>query len=663
MEDLEKERAEQQLLTSKRALDEARAERAAAETTAAEQASLLESLLESMAEGVVALDAAGTQRIWNRAARSIVGRGPSSKPRQVRPAEYGVYRPDEVTLWQWDETPLALAVRGEASDGVEMFIRHEGAPLGVWVDVNARPWRDQHGAILGGVAVFRDVTAEKQARRAAAQSEHTFRAMLDALPDGVAIRRGVEILYVNQALVEALGCAHAGELVGKSNLDFVHPDDRGAATALMEAQDAEARVAGFEVRMLRKDGSVATLEGSLAQDVVFDGVAAKLRVLRDITERKKLQAQLLVSDRMASVGLLAAGVAHEINNPLAAVMGNLELALEAVGRLPDGTNDRLLIESELRDALEAADRVRRIVRDLKIFARSEDEAARSVDVHGVLDSSLRMAWNEIRHRSRVVRDYGTVPAVWAAESRLGQVFLNLLVNAAQAIPEGNADAHEIRITTSVDARGRVVIAVKDSGGGVACEDLERLFSPFFTTKAVGGGMGLGLAICHRIVTALGGEIDVESHPGAGAVFRVALPASSESPTAPNVEPPAKTVERRGRILVIDDEPMLGKTMARALGAQHEVVLTTSATDALQRIEAGERFDVILCDLMMPLVTGMDFHRLLMLEAPEHVERVVFLTGGAFRPSGRAFLDSVPNTILEKPVDIRKLLALVNERLS
>lgn len=384
-------------------------------------------------------------------------------------------------------------------------------------------------------------------------------------------------------------------------------------------------------------------------------------------ERKKVEAQLLVADRMVSVGSLAAGVAHEINNPLAAVMANVEIAIQDVGELssagaqPAEVVTRL--KEELADAILAAERVRNIVRDLKIFSRGEDEKRGPVDVQRVMESTLRMAWNEIRHRAKLVKDYAPVPAVAASESRLGQVFLNLVVNGAQAIPEGQADRNELRVSLRHEGE-RVVVEVSDTGPGIPPEIRKRIFAPFVTTKPVGVGTGLGLSICHRLVTELGGEISFDTETGRGTTFRVSLPAAPEATAgrAPAPAAAAPPAGEPGRILIIDDEPLVARTVQRALSG-HDVVSCSRASEALARMEAGERFDVVLCDLMMPEMTGMDFHAALAARSPEVANRVVFLSGGAFTDRAREFVERTQNTVLEKPFAPERLRAFVAERLA
>ncbi|HET6280764.1 MAG TPA: response regulator [Polyangia bacterium] len=409
-----------------------------------------------------------------------------------------------------------------------------------------------------------------------------------------------------------------------------------------------------------------------AQDFMTKGKFARLipaieRELRESgirSERRKMQEQLMISDRMASVGTLAAGVAHEINNPLAALMANLDLvAQDFADHRGEWSATRLQeMEESLRDARECADRVRHIVKDLKIFSRSDDDRRGAVDVHRVLESSLRMAWNEIRHRARLVKDYGDVPFVDANEARLGQVFLNLIVNAAQAIPEGNTDKNEIRVVTkradNGDGNGQVVVEVRDTGSGIPEAVLSKIFDPFFTTKPIGVGTGLGLAICHRIVLGMGGRIDVDSEVGKGTSIRITLPIAKAIPAEVTPPPVAVPTGRRGRILIVDDEPMLGGVIRRMLAGEHDLQVVTTAREAIELLKSGERFDAILSDLMMPEITGMDLHAALAKMAPDQADRIVFMTGGAFTTRAREFLGEVRNARLEKPFDVNTLRALI-----
>ena len=394
------------------------------------------------------------------------------------------------------------------------------------------------------------------------------------------------------------------------------------------------------------------------------GVAIE-RVRREAsmrTERARMHEQLMISDRMASVGILAAGVAHEINNPLSAVLANLDMALDDLSRLHTDPSAETVLREELDDARVAADRVRRIVGDLQIFSRSEQDEPGPTNVQAVLESTLRMATNEIRHRAQLVRDYQPVPSVHGSESRLGQVFLNLIVNAAQALPEGKASSNQIRVSTHAYT-DTVGIAVADTGPGLPATVRQRLFMPFVTTKPPGFGTGLGLSICHRIVTDFGGHIRVESGP-TGTTFEVILPVAAESHEPARLSPRVSNAPRRGRVLVVDDEAVIARTIERALAKAHDVTSFSSAREALDLIRSGSRFDVILCDLMMPDISGADLHVELTRAFPDQAARMVFLTGGAFTPAAASFLENVENAQVGKPFEpkeIRELIATMVAR--
>ncbi|MBI3070519.1 MAG: response regulator [Deltaproteobacteria bacterium] len=453
------------------------------------------------------------------------------------------------------------------------------------------------------------------------------------------------------------------------------------------AEDREGDV-DLVVLALRWGGfepEVQRVETAGAHDFMSEGNLTRLvpvveREIHDTAlrkERRTLEGQLVISDRMASVGSLAAGVAHEINNPLGALMANLQFAMEDLARVVDDSQThpsddawrdwlaRRIGEAlePLRDARESSERIRNIAKDLKVFARSNDgERPGPVDVRRVVESSARMAWVEIRHRARLVNDFAEVPPVQATEGRLGQVVLNLIVNAAQAIPEDRTDKNEIRIRIGMADGKRVFIEVRDTGTGIAPENLPRIFDAFFTTKPAGVGTGLGLAICHRIVTTLGGEITVHSELEHGTTFRLALPISTDvAPAAPIVDVRTAPPSRRGRVLIVDDEPTMCAALRRMLAGAHDVVTVPSGSKALERLTAGEVFDVILCDLMMPEMTGMELHGEVTRRLPEVAGCFIFMTGAAVTSSAREFLDRVPNSHLEKPFNAARLRALINDR--
>jgi PAS domain S-box-containing protein len=500
-----------------------------------------------------------------------------------------------------------------------------------------------------------------KAQQALRESEEQYRQIVEATSDGI-LKLDVadRIVFVNRRLAEMLGY-QPPQMIGMSLLSLMNGGTTPIASDGREMHPASSRQA-FDTTFRHQDGREISV--NIATSPLVDGEGhplGTLGVVRDVTERNKLHAQLMVSDRMASVGTLAAGVAHEINNPLAAVIGNLDYLAENLAHLrltPEVSTLAEEIKEPIEDARAAAERVRLIVRDLKVLSRSPvDEPKGPVDVEAVMESSLRVARNEIRHRAQLVRRYGSVPGVEANEARLGQVFLNLIVNAAQALPEGQAASHEIRVSTSLVA-DRVVIEVRDTGAGIPPQIIGRIFDAFFTTKAVGFGTGLGLAICQRIVTDMGGELTVASEMGKGTAFRVALPLARSRPIAAAELPKAAAPGRRGRVLVVDDEALVLRTVKRLLSKEHDVVDVVAAKEALALCKRGEKFDLILCDLMMPDMTGMDLHRELAQAVPEQAAHMIFLTGGAFTAKAWQFLSDPPKEHVEKPFDPAALRAIV-----
>jgi CheY-like chemotaxis protein/anti-sigma regulatory factor (Ser/Thr protein kinase) len=270
-----------------------------------------------------------------------------------------------------------------------------------------------------------------------------------------------------------------------------------------------------------------------------------------------------------------------------------------------------------------------------------------------------MAWNEIRHRAKLVKAFEEVPLVDVNEARLGQVFLNIVLNAAHAIEAGRAESNEIRVSTRLE-NGRVAVEIRDSGAGMSKEIQARIFEPFFSTKPAGIGRGLGLPISQRIIDEIGGRIEVVSRVGSGTTFTVLIPVADEREIRPPSSRPLDIKPRqRGRVLVVDDEPLVAGAVRRTLAPDHDVETEEACAGALARVARGERFDVILCDVMMPNQTGVDFYRELERLAPSEIDKVVFLTGGAFVAPAREFLDSVPNLQIEKPFrpeDLRRIVS-------
>ncbi|WP_224366139.1 PAS domain-containing sensor histidine kinase [Hyalangium versicolor] len=419
--------------------------------------------------------------------------------------------------------------------------------------------RDADGQLLCILSQVVDVTERDQTLLQLEESERRFKSTFEQAAVGIAhVNVDGRFLRANTRLCEILGYSlhemmtHTAELV-------THPEDiardQEQARMLLHGQQP---MYSMEKRYIRKGGEAIWCNLTVSLVRRQDGTPDYfISVVEDISRRRRAEQErdvllarehqarteaeelvrrrseeleatrnaLVQAERLATAGQLAAGVGHEINNPLAYVLANVMYAVEELGQLhaPVAGVDLAEVKQALVQAQKGAERIRDIVRDLRIFARGDPEVIGPVDVQAALEFSIAMAAHEIRQRAQLVRNYEPVPFVQGNETRLGQVFLNLLLNAAQATPEGAVEQHRVTVRLCTAGEGRVCIEVSDTGKGIAAEHLSRIFEPFFTTKPVGVGTGLGLSVCHGIVTGLGGQIEVDSHPGQGTTFRVLLP--------------------------------------------------------------------------------------------------------------------------------------------
>lgn len=424
-----------------------------------------------------------------------------------------------------------------------------------------------------------------------------------------------------------------------SIFSFFPPAHESAIRSALEGQSCH-----FEVAMAERFLEAWLVPTRTSADVVNGATC----LMVDITARKRMEQTVALTEKMASLGTLAAGIGHEINNPLGYVLGNTNFVIEELDK-PDATS-RERMKSALVDARDGLEQIRRIVGELRTFARPESDAQShaltAVDIQSVIERALALAGNQVRHHAQLVTDYGETPSVRGAEGPLLQVLMNLLVNAAQAIEGGTRHDNEIRITTRFE-QNMVVIEVADTGSGIAPEHMSRLFEPFFTTKAATGmGMGLGLSTSHRIVESMNGRIEVHARPSGGTCFRVHLPAAELSAATSVFTPPDALPVQPASILVIDDIPALLKSIKRML-RPHNVTTASSGQEAMMLLEQQD-FDLILCDLMMPQMTGIDVFNAVKEKFRGTEARIVFMTGGVFTSTVQNFFATTPKPCLDKP---------------
>ncbi|MCC7542579.1 MAG: PAS domain S-box protein [Deltaproteobacteria bacterium] len=477
--------------------------------------------------------------------------------------------------------------------------------------------------------------------------------------------------YVNEAACKQLGYPREALLqMSVHDVDTVLARERWPSHW---QRIRDERVLSFESRMRTRNGDTFPAEVT-CNHLEYGGNEYGAVFVRDASQRKQLQAQLAQADRMASIGTLAAGVAHEINNPLTYALTNADQLRKRLagmardvesGATPSSGRLALLAES----AADCCDGVRRacdIVRDLRTFSHVDTQERRPIDLATVIDAALRMATQELKYRARVVRAYEPdVPRVLGNEGRLSQVFLNLLVNAAHAMSTGGPETNTVTVRVATEG-DEVIAEVADTGQGMTPEQLSRVFEPFFTTKPPGVGVGLGLWVSHNIVQSVGGRIEVTSSPGGGARFRVRLPAHAPtSADSPRVQPTPTTPPDgvasptgRARVLVVDDEPRVGASVRSMLSPDHDVVVVASAAEARHVLADGAAFDLLICDLMMPDASGADLFEWLRTEQPAMVTRVTFMTGGTIDRRAREIIESARVPVLEKPFEPSAVVALV-----
>jgi signal transduction histidine kinase len=416
------------------------------------------------------------------------------------------------------------------------------------------------------------------------------------------------------------------------------------------------RLPPHEYPARRRDGSVVVAEIT-SMFIEHEGAPAVLGFARDVTERVRMRAQLAHAERLAAIGVLAAGVAHEINNPLTFVGLSAEMLLRRLNTRVAGKHELEEVES----ILMGTKRIAGIVRDLREYARQDDAQVGRCDLAAAIAAAERVVAHEIKTRARLHVDVGTLPPVLGAATRLEQVLVNLLLNAAHAIDEERVDG-EIRVAARVTDRG-VVVEVSDNGAGIAPDQLSRIFEPFFTTK--GAGTGLGLSISRDIVTRFGGELAAESEPGRGTTMRVTLLCAPDGAAArdASVVPLSSAASPRRRILVIDDEQSVVQLVDQVLRERHDVVGTTDPHQGLERLLGDAVFDVVVCDLMMPSLTGMDLYASVAEAKPGMERRFLFATGGPTTDRARAFLAMIRNARLMKPFSVAQLEAGIEEAAS
>jgi two-component system NtrC family sensor kinase len=508
------------------------------------------------------------------------------------------------------------------------------------VAVSSGPFR-VNGDLIGTVATLRDITDPKRAQDTLARSEARYRHLVESASDAiVTLDANGRFTTVNHA-AENISGYRREELVGQWFAPMLPDDDLPKALAHFQ-QALSGETGLFETQFYRKDGEVRTISVTYSTPQKDEEV---LCLIRDVTDQKMLQEQLIQSEKMSAIGQLVSGVAHELNNPLAGISAFAQLLLAEKRFPPDQRTAAETIYSEAR-------RASRIVQNLLTFARQHKAEKVPTALNQVLDDTLELRGYELRVRGiDVRREYDeSLPDTMADAHQLQQVFLNLITNAEQAMEQ--RDGHHHRLTVRTRRTGDTIrTEVEDSGGGIPANLIERIFNPFFTTKPTGSGTGLGLSISLGIVREHEGRIWAENVPQGGARFVVELPviqprASGEFQTVAHVHPAGDSL----RVLVVDDEASVRVSLQRYLaGRGHDVETTASGEDALARLRATS-YDAVIVDMRMPDLSGEQLFERLRSNDPAHAERVIFTTGDLVNEQMRRFLDGSGRPCVPKPFE-------------
>ena len=399
---------------------------------------------------------------------------------------------------------------------------------------------------------------------------------------------------------------------------------------------------------------------SFVLTLVLSGVALGYEGFRIATNRARAEAErtrhdadheleLSRADRLASIGQISAGVAHEINNPLAYILGNLDFIRDGLSD-PQGYDADWLedMDASIVDAIDGAKRIQQIVLDLNTFSRREEEEIESFELQTSIHSAVKMIDNQLRHSATLKLELGSPAWVRGDASRFTQVFLNILINATQALEAREGQENHISISLS-SADDMVTVRIRDTGVGIPAELLHRANDPFFTTKTVGEGTGLGLSVSRNLVERYHGELTLESEVGVGTCVILSFPEVAAPPHLARTEDTSKDASDRLRILLVDDDELILRLLSRTLKS-HQLSQASSGPEAIEILSKRNDFDAILCDLMMPGTTGIDVYDKVRERDPELAARFVFISGGVFGEAMEKRLAALNRPVLSKPID-------------
>jgi signal transduction histidine kinase/FixJ family two-component response regulator len=515
---------------------------------------------------------------------------------------------------------------------------------------------------------------ERLEPRMIASKLHGLKQYLDALHEGIGdavigVDPRLRVYFLNSVAIDLFDLDEQSALARPVEHVLGVPADHALILRIKDA----LMTSGPPRRPITVERDGLTLRVTVAGLMSPDGQATAVVIARDISDLKAaeqarlaLDARLHESDKMASLGHLVAGVSHEINNPLAAILPNFLVLQEDFTEIlrhchATQIDDKLRavldeVPRVLEESRDAIERIRSIVAEMRVFAYPNSSNGEPSRIERILEGPLTLVTNQLRPKARIERVFGETPELVVDRNRLGQAFLNIVLNAAQAIDTNEPERNYIRIVTRAEAEG-VVIEISNNGPPIPRDILPKIFEPFFTTKPVGEGLGLGLSISYDTVRRHGGTIEVTSSEGEPTRFRIWLPRNTGLALAPRPPRSESGTTPSARVLVVDDDRLVRNSLRRILERHHEVVVASGGQRALELL-LQERFDVVICDLIMPGMTGQELFEEVKRRLPTQSARFVFLTGGTSSADARDFLLGVENPRAYKPVSAEEIVRLV-----
>jgi PAS domain S-box-containing protein len=516
--------------------------------------------------------------------------------------------------------------------------------------------RQVHTRVLWRVISY--AFERQQLSQALETSEEQYRALVENANEAIIVAQDGMLKFVNPKATDITGYSKE-KLLSMPFIELVHPDDRS-----MVLERHSKRLRGeqlpqvYTFKIVDRWGQTKWVEIN-AVVISWNDRPATLNFLTDITERKKSEQQILLASKLASVGELAAGVAHEINNPLTGVIGYSQLLMDRQDVAPD-------IKKDLNRIYRESQRTVKIVQNLLSFARRHKPEKDYVDINHLIEQTLELQSYTLKtsNVALATKLEPGLPLIMADYNQLQQVILNIMTNALQAIAETKRKGR-ITVTTNKD-KSHVRISITDNGSGIPAGYIDRVFDPFFTTKSAVNGSGLGLSVCHGIISEHGGSIHVESMLGKGSTFVIGLPIATESQAAVEMREVVEKGQERhkakavGKILIVEDEAMISDIISTSLSQRgYRSDIASDGKAALKKL-ARNVYDMCLADLKMPGMSGIELYEIIKEKYPNLATRVVFMTGDTINTETNNFLMSTGRPHLDKPFDCFRLVKLVDE---